>query len=257
MRRLAAEGLGSFGVMLLGTSAALAGGFGLGDAGVALAFGASLAGMTAALGALDRGDAPLLSPPVTFAAWLRGRIGAGRALGAMAAQTAGGALGSILAIAAAADRPGVSIKLLAASVANGYGRSSPGYYGLLPALWVEIVLTALFTAVVLRLSSSSSSRRSGSLLTAAGAGLVFATIHMLGLPVTRMAAGPARAIGPAILAGGAAISDLPLFVLAPFAGAALAAVLDRAMTRWINSAPSWGNSTPAVGAKPTVKPSAF
>lgn len=254
MRRLAAEGLGSFGVMLLGTSAALAGGFGLGDTGVALAFGASLAGMMVALGALDRGDAPLLSPPVTFAAWLRGRLSAGRALGVLIAQTIGGALGSILAIAAAADRPGVSTKLIAASVANGYGRSSPGYYGLLPALWVEIVLTALFTAVVLRLSSS---KRAGGLLTAAGAGLVFATIHMLGLPVTRMAAGPARAIGPAILAGGAAISDLPLFVLAPFAGAALAAALDRAMARWINSAPSWGNSTPAVTAKSTAKPSNF
>ena len=34
---------------------------------------------------------------------------------------------------------------------------------------------------------------------------------------------PARSIGPAVLAGGKALSDLWIFIVAPFVGAALAA----------------------------------
>jgi aquaporin Z len=47
-------------------------------------------------------------------------------------------------------------------------------------------------------------------------------IHTTGIQVTGVSVNPARSIGPALLAGGAAIGQLWLFIVAPLIGAALA-----------------------------------
>ena len=59
-------------------------------------------------------------------------------------------------------------------------------------------------------------------------GLTLAGIHLVGISVTGVSVNPARSFGPALFAGGQALSQLWLFFLAPALGAVLAGLLYRA-----------------------------
>jgi aquaporin Z len=54
-------------------------------------------------------------------------------------------------------------------------------------------------------------------------GLVLTLIHLVGIPITNTSVNPARSIGSAVFVGGWALSQLWLFIVAPFVGAAVAA----------------------------------
>jgi len=56
-------------------------------------------------------------------------------------------------------------------------------------------------------------------------GLVLTLIHLVGIPITNTSVNPARSIGPAIFVGGWALQQLWLFIVAPFVGAVLAAIV--------------------------------
>ena len=55
-------------------------------------------------------------------------------------------------------------------------------------------------------------------------GLTLTLVHILGIPFTGTSVNPARSLGPAILTGGTAFSQVWVFVLAPLVGAVLAAL---------------------------------
>ena len=54
-------------------------------------------------------------------------------------------------------------------------------------------------------------------------GLSLAMIHMVGIPITGTSVNPARSLGPALVAGGTALAQLWVFILAPIIGALVAA----------------------------------
>jgi aquaporin Z len=56
-------------------------------------------------------------------------------------------------------------------------------------------------------------------------GLVLTLIHLVGIPVTNTSVNPARSIGPALFVGGWALQQLWMFIVAPFLGAIIAAVV--------------------------------
>jgi aquaporin Z len=58
-------------------------------------------------------------------------------------------------------------------------------------------------------------------------GLSLVMIHLVGIPITGTSVNPARSLGPALLVGGIALSQLWLFWVAPIIGGLLAAVLWR------------------------------
>ena len=58
-------------------------------------------------------------------------------------------------------------------------------------------------------------------------GVTLAVIHIVGIQVTGVSVNPARSFGPALLAGGEALSQLWLFIVAPAAGAVIGALLFR------------------------------
>jgi aquaporin Z len=240
MRRYMAEAIGTFGIVLSGCGAALVGGARLGDAGVALAFGLSLAAMLFAAGPISGGH---FNPAVTLAMALSGRLPGRDVVPYIAAQIGGGVAGAGAVITMANGRPGGAPRA-AEAIANGFGRHSPGFYGVASALLAEITLTALFVFVFLSVSVSMSPRPvhlgplprlrppvspppSSSAALPLAAGAAYALIHLVGLPVTRLAANPARALGPALLAGGAALEQVWLFIAAPIAGGLLAALAHR------------------------------
>ena len=53
-------------------------------------------------------------------------------------------------------------------------------------------------------------------------GLTLTAIHIVGIQVTGVSVNPARSFGPALFAGGQAMSQLWLFLVAPLVGAGLA-----------------------------------
>jgi aquaporin Z len=50
-------------------------------------------------------------------------------------------------------------------------------------------------------------------------------IHMVSIPITGTSVNPARSLGPAVVAGGTALAQLWLFLVAPVIGAVIAAVV--------------------------------
>ena len=57
----------------------------------------------------------------------------------------------------------------------------------------------------------------------AAVGTLLVLIHIVCIPITGTSVNPARSIGPAIFEGVEALSQLWLFIVAPFLGATLAA----------------------------------
>jgi aquaporin Z len=87
-----------------------------------------------------------------------------------------------------------------------------------------VVFTAIFLLVIFG-STSTKNIYGGFAGLAIGLSLVL--IHIVGIPVTGVSVNPARSIGPALFAGGVAISQLWLFIVAPILGSILAAVIWR------------------------------
>ena len=94
-------------------------------------------------------------------------------------------------------------------------------FGVLNGLIVEIVLTMLFVLVVLGTTSKTNGATNNFAGLAIGLSLIL--IHLVGIHFTGTSVNPARSIGPALFAGGDALSQLWVFIVGPFVGGALAA----------------------------------
>lgn len=89
-------------------------------------------------------------------------------------------------------------------------------------LIVEILLTFIFVMTILGVTSKKAGHGSfGGLII----GLTLTLVHIFGIGLTGTSVNPARSIGPAIFAGGDAISSLWVFIVGPLVGAALAAIV--------------------------------
>ena len=96
-----------------------------------------------------------------------------------------------------------------------------GYTDLLPAFVAETVFTFIFVLVVLGVTSKGANNQ----FAAVAIGLTLVLVHIVCIPITGTSVNPARSIGPAIFQGGEALSQLWLFIVAPFLGAAISAVV--------------------------------
>ncbi|CAN0466661.1 unnamed protein product, partial [Phaeothamnion confervicola] len=138
-KRLYAEFLGTAWLVLGGCgSAVLAAAFpqlGIGFAGVALAFGLTVLTMVYAVGPVSGGH---FNPAVTVGLAVAGRFPKGEVLHYVAAQVLGGIAGAAILYVVATGKAGADIGGFAT---NGYDAQSPGKYGLVSALVIELVMT--------------------------------------------------------------------------------------------------------------------
>ena len=183
-----------------------------GHLAVALAFGLSIVAMAYVIGNVSGCH---LNPAVSLAMLLTKKLDAGDFCGYVAAQTLGALVGaSILRLMTSGfgviDQTGA----LGANAVAGAG-------GVLGAAIAEILLTFIFIFTILGVTSKPGNSSVAGIVI----GLTLTFVHIVGIPLTGTSVNPARSIGPAVLAGGDALGNLPVFVLAPLAGAALAAVL--------------------------------
>jgi aquaporin Z len=221
--KLLSEFLGTFWLVLGGCgSAVLAAAFpalGIGFVGVSLAFGLTVLTGAYALGPISGGH---FNPAVTLGLWAGGRFPARSILPYVVAQLAGAIAAAAVLYLIATGKPGFEIGGFAS---NGYGEHSPGQYSLGAALVTELVMTFMFLIVIL----GATHRRAPVGFAGLAIGLALTLIHLISIPVTNTSVNPARSTGPALFAGGWAISQLWLFWLAPIAGAVVAGWLYRSL----------------------------
>lgn len=182
----------------------------------ALAFGLVLFVLAYALGPVSGCH---VNPAVTLGFLVARRIELREAAGYWVAQFVGGIAGAFVlwGLFNASDiyrkRTGLG--------ANGFDTHSMIGLNVGGALLAEFILTALFVFVVL-----SVTRKAASAVVAGTAiGLALATVHLMGIPLTGTSVNPARSLGPALFVGGWALSQLWVFIVAPLAGGAAAALV--------------------------------
>lgn len=223
-RRLAAEAIGTFWLVLGGCGAAvLAAGAGvpgsIGMAGVALAFGLTVFTMAFAVGFISGGH---FNPAVSVGLAVAGRFPVRDLPGYIVAQLVGGIVASAALAALASGMPGFDL-VASGFAANGYGAHSPGGYGMVTAFLAEALLTAGFLTVIL----GATDERSPAAFAPLAIGLALTLIHLISIPIDNTSVNPARSTGPALFVGGWALSQLWLFWLAPLSGAAVAGLVGR------------------------------
>jgi len=223
-KRAIAEFIGTFWLVLGGCgSAVLAAAFpqlGIGFVGVALAFGLTVLTMAYTLGHVSGCH---LNPAVSVGLASAGRFSWGDLAAYVIAQVLGAIAASGVLLTIASGKEGFDVH--AGFASNGYDMHSPGGYSLVACLVCEVVMTFFFLMIIL--GSTHDRAPKGFAPIAIGLGLTL--IHLISIPVTNTSVNPARSTGPAIFAGGWALSQLWLFWVAPIIGAALAGVVHRAL----------------------------
>lgn len=223
MKKLAAEAFGTFWLVFGGCgSAVLAAAFpevGIGLMGVSLAFGLTVLTMAYAVGHISGGH---FNPAVSVGLAVAGRFSWSELPTYVGAQVVGGAAGAFVLYLIATGKADAA---LGGFASNGYGAHSPGGYSMMAALIAEVVLTAFFLIIIL--GATSKKAPAGFAPIAIGLGL--ALIHLISIPVTNTSVNPARSTATALFVGDWALTQLWLFWVAPIVGAAIGAVIHKAL----------------------------
>ncbi|MCR1785730.1 aquaporin Z [Nocardioides carbamazepini] len=211
---VAAEFLGTFVLVFGGCGTAVLAGKEVGFAGVALAFGLTVLVMAYAVGHVSGGH---FNPAVTLGAAAGGRIAWKDTPVYIVTQlVAGVAAGAVLLLVASGTDGFDAVASGFAS--NGYDDRSPLGYSLLACLVIEVLLTAIFLWVILGATDTRAPKGFAPL----AIGLALTLIHLISIPVTNTSVNPARSIGVGLFAGGDAIGQLWLFIVAPVIGGLIA-----------------------------------
>lgn len=218
-KKYAAEFIGTFVLVLFGCGSAATAGGDLGFLGIAFAFGLSIVAMAYAIGPVSGCH---INPAVSLAMLLSRKMSGADFIGYVIAQAAGAIAGAGVLYAIIASTGTAVTSLGQNGFGEGYGIGIP--MGM--ALVVEIILTFVFIYTILGVTSSESNGAVAGLVI----GLTLAFVHILGIGLTGTSVNPARSLGPALLLGGQALSQVWVFLLAPLAGGALAA----GVYRWLN-----------------------
>jgi len=185
----------------------------------ALAFGLTLMALAYVLGPISGCH---VNPAVTLGAVLAKRITPLDAVGYWVAQFVGGIVGALVLWAMFQQSPMYHTSTQGLGT-DGYAKASLIHLNAGGAFLAEVVLTALFVFVILGVTSKVANAATAGMVI----GLTLTVVHLIGIPLTGTSVNPARSLGPALIVGGTALTQVWLFILAPLAGGALAALLHR------------------------------
>ena len=213
MKKYLSEFIGTMVLVLMGCGAAVFFGCAPGaeSLAVAIAFGLSVVAMAYTIGGISGCH---INPAITLAVWMSKRMSGKEACGYMIAQVLGAILGSAI-ICSLTSTGGYADSTVTG--ANGFGEGE-----MLQAFIAEVVFTFVFVLVVL---GTTDSKKGAGAFAGLAIGLTLILVHIVCIPITGTSVNPARSIGPAIFDCGNALSQLWLFIVAPFIGAALSALV--------------------------------
>jgi aquaporin Z len=251
--KLGAEALGTFWLVFGGCGSAVIAAkvlsddptpvnMGIGFLGVALAFGLTVLTAVYAVGHISGGH---FNPAVTLGLAIAKRIEWKFVGPYMITQVVAATVAGAVLLLIANGKAGFSA-VESGFATNGYGDRSPDGYGLLACLVIEIVLTAIFLYVILGATDDRAPKGFAGI----AIGLALTLIHLISIPVTNTSVNPARSLGVAWFAGGAALSQVWLFILAPLIGAAIAGATYAVITASKVAVDEGVANNPEVGTAP-------
>jgi aquaporin Z len=208
--KLAAEAIGTFLLVLFGVGAAVTTGADVTSTGLAFGFAVILGAF-----AFGRISGAHFNPAVSIGVAISGRMTWLEAVRYIVAQFVGAIVGALVLFITVKSLPGYSIDK------NGLGADAfgDGHIKLWGALFVELVLTLVFVFVIMAVTDDRMPFKG---VAPVAIGLTLTAVHFVGIPLTGTSVNPARALGPALFAGGHALGQVWLFILAPAVGGALA-----------------------------------
>lgn len=207
-RKYLAEFIGTFVLVLVACGVAIVtgcthwGGYAL----TALAFGLVIVAMAYSIGNVSGCH---INPAVSLAMLISKKMSFKDFIGYVIAQCLGAILGAVCLGVFFTFDCGFGANTLQPNVSVGSG------------FLAEVVLTCIFVLAILGVTSREAFSKVAGLVIGGSLTLV----HLLGIAVTGTSVNPARSLGPALFAGGDALSQIWIFILAPLVGGALAAVI--------------------------------
>ena len=183
-----------------------------GVVGTALAFGLAVIAMAYTIGGISGCH---INPAITLGVWMSGRMSGKDAIMYMLFQIIGAVIGAGI-LFALTPTGGLGQNMCQEGISAGTG------------FIAELVFTFIFVLVVL---GTTDSEKGAGNLAGLAIGLTLVLVHLVCIRYTGTSVNPARSIGPAIFAGGEALNQLWIFILAPLCGGALAAAVWRGFAK--------------------------
>ena len=211
MKKYLAEMVGTMVLVLMGCGVATSIGCGepAGVAATALAFGLAVVAMAYTIGGISGCH---INPAITLGCLLSKRISCKDATWYMVFQVIGAFIGSAILFAL------TSTTAVEGTGANDLQEGVSMWGGLI----AEIVFTCVFVLVVL---GTTDEKKGAGNFAGLAIGLSLVLVHLVCIRYTGTSVNPARSIAPAVFQGGTALSNLWIFIVGPFVGAALASCI--------------------------------
>jgi aquaporin Z len=215
IKKAIAECIGTYVLVLFGTGTAVIGGGveGIGILGIAMAFGLSIVAMAYSIGTISGCH---VNPAVSIAMFINKRMTAEELAYYVMAQILGALLGTVTL---------VTILKSSGMTLNNLGQNSFGNLGASGSFLVEFVLTFVFILVIVAVTGKKGNANLAGIVI----GLTLVLVHLLGISLTGTSVNPARSLAPALFAGGEAISQLWVFIIAPILGGIAAAMVGKSL----------------------------
>ncbi len=220
MKTYLAEAVGTFILVLFGCGVAVVAGDKVGIVGIAFAFGFALIGAAYGIGPISGCH---INPAVSLGVWIAGRMKTRDLVGYIAGQCVGAIVAAwLLSIIAGGVGGGYNIATSGLGQ-NGWGPAYQGEYGMGSAIAFEFIATLIFVIVIL----GSTQKAAPAGFAGLAIGITLVAIHLFGIRITGVSVNPARSLGPALLAGSHALSQLWLFLVMPSLGGIVAGLFFR------------------------------
>jgi len=220
MKKYFAEFVGTFTLVFFGCGTAVVSGKEVGHLGIAFAFGFALIAMAYGIGPVSGCH---INPAVSLGFFTAGRMSRGDLLGYIAGQVLGGiTAAAVLAVIARGLVAGYDVAASGLGQ-NGWGEGYQAGYSLPAAMVFEFVATLLFVIVIL----GSTEQGAPTQMAGLAIGITLAVIHIFGINITGVSVNPARSLGPALLVGGKALSQVWMFLIVPSLAGIVSGMLHR------------------------------
>ncbi len=215
MKKYLAEMFGTMVLVLMGCGSAIFNG-GCGTPAqvlmVAVAFGLAVVAMAYTIGGISGCH---INPAITLGCMCSGRISTKDGLMYMLFQVIGALIGSTI------------LWLLTSNIDMAYATTTGSNacaegVSIAGGFIAEVVFTFVFVLVVL---GTTDSKKGAGNFAGLAIGLSLVLVHIVCIPITGTSVNPARSIAPALFDGGVALSQLWIFIVAPFVGAILSSIV--------------------------------
>ncbi|MGO4927877.1 MIP/aquaporin family protein [Fundicoccus sp. Sow4_F4] len=210
MKKALAEVIGTFALVFIGTGAIVSDSGDTGLLAIGLAFGLTLMAMAFSVGTVSGAH---LNPAVSLAMFINKRMDF-KAFGVYIVAQLAGALAASATLRFVLSAAGREIVGLGETVLSEGVSVAGGFV-------IEMLLTFLFVLVIVTVTGRNGNGQMAGLVI----GLTLTAMIFMGGTLTGASLNAARSFGPAVLMGGAALSQLWLYVASTLVGGALAAVV--------------------------------